>query len=103
MDPDRIRQNCEELCFVCCKVEDKIAAELKSHGLLATEEQPQPRVPDFSDLGRLSYLSCVIKEAMRMHTVSHFRVMLRTSLSGKRRLGLLTPNSAGISDYYWYC
>ena len=52
------------------QVEQKIAAELESHGLLATAEQGKPRVPDYADLTKLTYLSCVIKESMRMHTVS---------------------------------
>ena len=52
------------------KVEKKIAVELQSHGLLATQEQPEPRVPEYADLAKLTYLACVIKESMRMHTVS---------------------------------
>ena len=52
------------------QVEQKIAAELESHGLLATAEQGKPHVPDYADLTKLTYLSCVIKESMRMHTVS---------------------------------
>ena len=51
-------------------MEKKIAAELEAHGLLATAERTQPRVPDYADLAKLTYLSCVIKESMRMHTVS---------------------------------
>ena len=52
------------------QVEQKIATELESHGLLATPQQPEPRVPEYNDLAKLTYLSCVIKESMRMHTVS---------------------------------
>ena len=52
------------------QVEEKIAAELETHGLLATLQQPEPRVPEYTDLAKLTYLSCVIKESMRMHTVS---------------------------------
>ena len=52
------------------QVEQKIAAELESHGLLATLQRPEPQVPEYSDLAKLTYLSCVIKESMRMHTVS---------------------------------
>lgn len=52
------------------QVEQKIVEELRQHGLLATPEQPQPRDPDYADLDKLTYLSCVIKEAMRVHTVS---------------------------------
>lgn len=51
------------------QVEQKIVDELRAHGLLATREQPQPRAPDYADLDKLIYLSCVIKEAMRTHTV----------------------------------
>ena len=54
------------------KVEEKIAKELQQAGLLATPEEPQPREPDYGDLGQLTYLSCVIKEAMRVHTVSPY-------------------------------
>lgn len=54
------------------KVEEKIAKELQQVGLLATAEEPQPRDPDYGDLGQLTYLSCVIKEAMRVHTVSPY-------------------------------
>lgn len=50
-------------------MEKKIAAELDAHGLLATPKNPHPRVPDYTDLSKLTYLSCVIKESMRMHTV----------------------------------
>ena len=56
------------------QVEKKIAAELESHGLLATAQQPDPQAPDYNDLAKLTYLSCVIKESMRMHTVSPFTV-----------------------------
>lgn len=52
------------------QVQKKIVDELREHGLLATPEQPQPRAPDYNDLDKLTYLSCVIKEAMRTHTVS---------------------------------
>ena len=56
------------------KVEEKIAEELQQAGLLATPEEPHPRDPDYVDLGNLTYLSCVIKEAMRVHTVSPLSV-----------------------------
>ena len=52
------------------QVEQKIVAELRKHGLLATPQQPQPRGPEYADLDKLTYLACVIKEAMRVHTVS---------------------------------
>lgn len=60
---------CFRLTFVL-KVEAKIAEELRQQGLLATPEEPRPRAPNYADLGKLAYLSCVIKEAMRVHTVS---------------------------------
>ena len=50
-------------------MEKNIAAELDAHGLLATPKNPHPRVPDYTDLPKLTYLGCVIKESMRMHTV----------------------------------
>ena len=56
------------------KVEKKIAEELQQAGLLATPNQPRPRDPDYADLGHLTYLSCVIKESMRVHTVSPLSV-----------------------------
>lgn len=52
------------------QVEQKIVEELQSLGLVATAAQAEPRVPDHADLAKLTYLSCVIKEAMRVHTVS---------------------------------
>ena len=52
------------------QVEQKITAELESHGLLATSEHGEARVPEYGDLIKLTYLSCVVKESMRMHTVS---------------------------------
>lgn len=55
------------------QVEAKIAEELWQQGLLATPEEPHPRAPDYADLGKLTYLSCVIKEAMRIHTVASVR------------------------------
>ena len=54
------------------KVEEKIGEELQQAGLLATPEEPHPRDPDYADLENLTYLSCVIKESMRVHTVGPF-------------------------------
>lgn len=56
-------------CSVCLQVQKKIADELGEHGLLAVPDQPLPRSPDYADLDKLTYLTCVIKEAMRVHTV----------------------------------
>ena len=72
-----VQGNCD-WCNVL-QVERKIAAELESHGLLATSEQAEPRVPDYADLAKLTYLSCVIKESMRMHTVSACHWTVSTS------------------------
>ncbi len=58
-------------CSVCFQVEKKIAAELRENGLLAVPDQPFPRGPDYADLDKLTYLTCVIKEAMRVHTVCY--------------------------------
>lgn len=52
-------------------MEKKIAAELRENGLLAVPDQPFPRGPDYADLDKLTYLTCVIKEAMRVHTVCY--------------------------------
>ena len=43
------------------EADEKVAAELDSHGLLATQEQPEPRPVMMEDLGKLTYLSCCIK------------------------------------------
>ena len=43
------------------EVEQKIAAELDSLGLLATADQPQPRPVAFDDIGKLTYLGNVVK------------------------------------------
>ena len=56
------------------KVEERIAQELCQQGMLATQEKPHPRAPDYADLEKLTYLSCVIKEAMRVHTVSFYLI-----------------------------
>ncbi len=56
---------------LCFQVEKKIADELREHGLLAVPDQPLPRGPDYADLDKLTYLTCVIKEAMRVHTVRY--------------------------------
>ncbi len=60
-----------DTCTVCYQVEKKIAEELREHGLLAVPDQPLPRGPDYADLDKLTYLTCVIKEAMRVHSVCH--------------------------------
>ena len=43
------------------EVEAKIVAELQSHGLAATEENPNPRQLNYPDLSKLTYLQAVIK------------------------------------------
>ena len=52
------------------QVEKKITEELAEAGLLATADKPEAAMPEYGDLAKLTYLSCVIKEAMRMYTVS---------------------------------
>jgi len=43
------------------EVERKLAEELDAAGLLVTPERPNPRPMEYSDLGRLTYLSWVCK------------------------------------------
>ena len=43
------------------RVEAKVVEELARHGLLATPQKPQPRLPLYEDLAKLSYLRCVIE------------------------------------------
>ena len=38
-----------------------MVAELAEHGLLATEDNPNPRTLAYPDLGKLTYLQAVIK------------------------------------------
>jgi len=42
-------------------VEAKVVEELRSLGLLATPEQPEPRLVEWEDLPKLTYLNAVIK------------------------------------------
>ena len=54
---------------LCCRfaisqhpeVEERVVAELAQHGLLATEDDPNPRTLAYPDLGKLTYLQAVIK------------------------------------------
>ncbi|KAK9812980.1 hypothetical protein WJX72_006775 [[Myrmecia] bisecta] len=48
------------------EVEAKIVAELGALGLLVTKAGGQPRAMTYEDLGKVSYLTSAIKEAMRM-------------------------------------
>ena len=43
------------------EVEARIAEELRSEGLLATPQQPQPRALEHADLSKLAFLSCAVK------------------------------------------
>jgi fatty acid synthase len=47
-------------------VQEKIAEELDSLGLLATPQRPTPRELQWEDLKALPYLTAATKEAMRM-------------------------------------
>ena len=44
-------------------VEARLAAELDAAGLLVTRARPEPRALAHADLGRLTYLQCVLKVA----------------------------------------
>ena len=61
-------QLCADVCSIrryCVSqnphIEAKIVEELARHGLLATENQPQPRELQYEDLSKLTYLNLVIK------------------------------------------
>jgi cytochrome P450 len=43
-----------------------LSQELDRHGLLATPANPNPRMFEWSDLGKLTYLNAVIKEVLRV-------------------------------------
>lgn len=43
------------------EVEAKVLAELDECGLLASLERPDPRLPTYEDLARLTYLKNTIK------------------------------------------
>ncbi|KAL0023129.1 hypothetical protein WJX77_004743 [Trebouxia sp. C0004] len=79
------------------EVEKKMVAELDAHGLLATSNNPHPRAPDYADLTKLTYLSCVIKESMRMHTVVGFVTVRMSSRDLSLDDGkLVIPRNANI-------
>ena len=65
------------------QVEEKIVEELQSLGLMGTAEQAEPRMPEHADLAKLTYLSCVIKEAMRLHTVSFDSISILVDRTNK--------------------
>lgn len=50
-------------------VQERIAMELKSLGLLVEPGHPSPRVLELDDLKKLRYLTAVVKESMRTHPV----------------------------------
>ncbi|CAL5222409.1 g4768 [Coccomyxa viridis] len=64
------------------QVEAKIVEELKSLDLLATPEQPQPRPIQWDDVPKLTYLTAVIKETMRIYPAAGGASM-RRSKTGK--------------------
>ncbi|KAK9837127.1 hypothetical protein WJX81_004899 [Elliptochloris bilobata] len=51
-------------------VEARLAAELDAAGLLLTRARPRPRALAHADLGRLTYLQSVVKEAQRLFSVA---------------------------------
>ncbi|KAK9908008.1 hypothetical protein WJX75_001429 [Coccomyxa subellipsoidea] len=51
------------------EVEAKVLAELEELQLLASPQRPSPRPIEYTDLNRLTYLSCCIKESMRLYPV----------------------------------
>lgn len=54
------------LLYVCAGVQEKIAEELDSLGLLAKPGCPPPRELEWDDLKHIPYLIAATKEAMRM-------------------------------------
>lgn len=57
-------------------MEAKLAAELDEAGLLVTAQRLIPRVMEYADLGRLSYLSWVCKVRMTSSICSMIRSVL---------------------------
>eukprot|EP00884_Botryococcus_braunii_P021100 jgi/Botrbrau1/7674/Bobra.0159s0116.1 len=51
-------------------VEEKVTAELREAGLLASPSCPSPRPLELSDLSRLPYMAAVSKESMRLYPVA---------------------------------
>ncbi|KAK9813430.1 hypothetical protein WJX73_008508 [Symbiochloris irregularis] len=52
------------------EVQKKLEAELNEFGFLATPENPKPQTMEFADLGKMTYLQWVCKEAMRLLPVA---------------------------------
>ncbi len=50
-------------------IQERIAEELDSLGLLATPARPNPRPVELDDIRKLKYLTACTKEAMRMYPV----------------------------------
>ena len=64
------------------EVEAKIAEELRSMDLLATPENPKPRVIQFDDIFKMTYINAVIKVSPFVH--------LQASLGTPSRLPPIT-------------
>jgi hypothetical protein len=97
------------ICFPGCRflvsqhpaVEAKIVAELASHGLLVTQDNPAPRNLTYDDLAKLTYLGYVVK--VRQRSLPPISLALSLSLSLSLSLCLSLPLSLCRSPYVCSC
>ncbi|KAK9819280.1 hypothetical protein WJX81_006108 [Elliptochloris bilobata] len=82
------------------EVEAKIAAELDGLGLLATARRPRPRLMAYEDLAQLRYLSCVIKEAMRLYPVVPMGTARQAPDTGMELGGYAIPPGAMLWVFF---